>query len=140
MIQTTRSKLTSLRSDASFVSLFEKAKEFATELEIEVPAVNESVTRPSPFGQKGRPGRTQKITKHLKQFMAQAKNLIESGNQTKTLKDEMKREYFAAFDRLLAEFDRMFPNNLPVLSTFEALDPNSTKFMDTELLKCFSSL
>ena len=53
LIQATRSKLTDLRSDASFVSLFEKAKEFATKLEIEVPALNEPATRPSSVGQKG---------------------------------------------------------------------------------------
>ena len=46
----------------------------------------------------------------------------------------MKQEYFKTFDRLLAEFDRRFTDNLPVLSTLEALDPSSTKFMDTELL------
>ena len=51
----------------------------------------------------------------------------------------MKQEYFKTFDRLLAEFYRRFTNNLPVLSTLEALDPSSTKFMDTELLKLFSS-
>ena len=68
------------------------------------------------------------------------KNFIESGNWTTTLADEMKQEYFKTFDRLLAEFDRRFTDNLPVLSTLEALDPSSTKFMDTELLKLFSSL
>ena len=52
----------------------------------------------------------------------------------------MKREYSKTFDRLLAEFDRRFTDNLPVLSTLEALDPSSTKFMDTELLKRFSAL
>ena len=50
LIQATRSKLTDLRSDAS---LFKKAKEFATELEIEVPAVNGPAKRPSSVGQKG---------------------------------------------------------------------------------------
>ena len=68
------------------------------------------------------------------------KNLIESGNRTTTLADEMKQEYFKTFDRILAEFDRMSTDNLPVLRTLEALDPSSTKFMDTELLKRFSSL
>ena len=143
LIQATRSELTDLRSDASFVSLSEKAKEFATELEIEVPAVNEPATRPSSVGQKGRPRRTEKITKHLKQFVTTltlGKNFIESGNRTTTLADEMKREYFETFDCLLAEFDRMFTDNLPVLSTLESLDPSSTKFMDTELLKRFSAL
>ena len=55
LIQGTRSKLTDLRSDASFVSLFKKAKELATELEIEVPASNGPATRPSSVGRKGRP-------------------------------------------------------------------------------------
>ena len=55
LIQATRSKLTDLRSDASFVSLFRKAKEFETELEIEVPSVNRPGTRLSSVGQKGRP-------------------------------------------------------------------------------------
>ena len=68
------------------------------------------------------------------------KNFIESGNWTTTLADEMKQEYFKTFDRLLAEFDRRFTDNLPVLSTLKALDPSSTKFVDTELLKLFSSL
>ena len=68
------------------------------------------------------------------------KNFIESGNWTTTLLDEMKQEYFKTFDRLLAEFDRRFTDNLPVLSTLEALDRSSTKFMDTELLKLFSSV
>ena len=68
------------------------------------------------------------------------KNFIESGNWTTTLADVMKQEYFKTFDLLLAEFDRRFTDNLPVLSTLEALDPSSTKFMDTELLKLFSSL
>ena len=68
------------------------------------------------------------------------KNFIESRNWTTTLADEMKQEYFKTFDRLLAEFDRRFTDNLPVLGTLEALDPSSTKFMDTELLKRFSSL
>ena len=68
------------------------------------------------------------------------KNFIESGNCTATLAGVMKQEYFKTFDRLLAEFDRRFTDNLPVLSTLEALDPSSTKFMDTELLKLFSSL
>ena len=68
------------------------------------------------------------------------KNLIKSGNWTTILADEMKQEYFKTFDRLLAEFDRRFTDNLPVLSTLEALDPSSTKFMDRELLKRFSSL
>jgi len=145
LIQATRSELTDLRSDPSFVSLFEKAKEFATELEIEVPAVNEPATRPSSVGQKGRPRRTtsKKITKHLKQFVTNltlGKNLFESGNWTTTLADEMKREYFETSDCLLAEFDRRLTDNLPVLSTLEALDPSSTKFMDTELLKHFSAL
>ena len=92
---------------------------------------------------KGRTRRTEKITKHLKQFVTTStlrKNFIESGNRTTTLADEMKREYFETFDRLLAEFDRRFTNNLPVLSTFEALDPSSTKFMDTGLLKRFPAL
>ena len=52
----------------------------------------------------------------------------------------MKREYPETFDRLLAEFDRRFTDSLPVLSTLEALDPSSTKFMDTELLKLLSAL
>ena len=68
------------------------------------------------------------------------KNFIESGNWTTTLADEMKQEYFKTFDRLLAELDRRFTYNLPVLTTLEALDPSSTKFMDTELLKLLSSL
>ena len=68
------------------------------------------------------------------------KNFIQSGNRTTTLVDEMKREYSETFDRLLAEFDRRFTDNLPVMSTLEALDPSSTKFMDTELLKRFSAL
>ncbi|XP_065565930.1 zinc finger MYM-type protein 1-like [Artemia franciscana] len=96
LIQATRSELTDLRSDASSVLLFEKAKEFATELEIEVPAVNEPATRPSSVGQKGRPRRTQNITKLLKQFVTTStlgKNCIESGNRTTNLVDEMKREY-----------------------------------------------
>ena len=67
-------------------------------------------------------------------------NFIESGNWTTTLADEMKQEYFKTFDRLLAEFDRRFTDNLPVLTTLEALDPSSTRFMDTELLELFSSL
>ena len=71
--------------------------------------------------------------------LALGKNFIESGNWTTTLADEMKQEYFKTFDSLLAEFDRRFTDNLPVLSTLEALDPSSTKFMDTELLKLFSS-
>ena len=50
LIQATRSELTDLCSDTSFVSLFKKAKDFATELEIEVPAVNEPMTRPSSGG------------------------------------------------------------------------------------------
>ena len=44
----------------------------------------------------------------------------------------MKRAYFETFDRLQAEFDRRFTDNLPVLST--------TKLMDIELLKRFSAL
>ena len=48
------------------------------------------------------------------------KNFIESGNWTTTLADEMKQEYFITFDRLLADFDRRFTDNLPVLSTLEA--------------------
>ena len=68
------------------------------------------------------------------------KNFIESGNCTTTLAEEMKQEYFKTFDHLLAGFDRRFTDNLPALSTLEALDPSSTKFMDTELLKPFSSL
>ena len=52
----------------------------------------------------------------------------------------MKWEHSETFDRLLAEFDRRFTDNLPVLSTLEALDPSPTKFMDTELLKRFSAL
>ena len=52
----------------------------------------------------------------------------------------MKREYSETFDRLLAEFDRRFTDNLPVLSTLEALGPSSTKFMDIELLKRFSAV
>ncbi|XP_065561189.1 SCAN domain-containing protein 3-like [Artemia franciscana] len=94
LIQTTRSELTDLDLDASFVSLFEKAKEFATELEIKVPAVNELVTRPSSVGQKGRPRIIQKITKHLKQFVTTStlgKDFIKSGNRTTNLGDEMKR-------------------------------------------------
>ena len=55
LIQATRSELTDLRSDASFVSLFKEAKEFETELEIEVPAVNGPATRSSSVGQKRRP-------------------------------------------------------------------------------------
>ncbi|XP_065573808.1 uncharacterized protein LOC136035766 [Artemia franciscana] len=143
LIRVTRSKLTDLRSGASFVSLFEEAKEFATELEIEVPAVNEHATRPSFVGQKGRPWTTRKITKNLKQFvtfLTLGKNFIESGNWTTTLVDEMKREHNKTFDRLQADFDRRFKDNLPVLSTLEAMDPSSTKFMDTELLKRFFAL
>ena len=68
------------------------------------------------------------------------KNFIESGNWTTTLADEMKQEYFKTFDRLLAKFDTRFTDNLPVLSTLEALDLSSTKYMDTELLKLFASL
>ena len=68
------------------------------------------------------------------------KNLIESGNRTTTSADEMKQEYFETFDRLLAEFDRRFIDNLEVLSTLEAVDTSSTKFTDTELLKYFSAL
>ena len=68
------------------------------------------------------------------------KNFVQSGNRTTTLADEMKREHSETFDRLLAEFDRRFTDNLPVLSTLEALGPSSTKFMDTELLKRFSAL
>ena len=68
------------------------------------------------------------------------KNFIESRNWTTALADEMKQEYFKTCNRLLAKFDRRFKDNLPVLSTLEALDPSSTKFMDTELLKLFSSL
>ena len=67
-------------------------------------------------------------------------NFTEFGNFTTTLADVMKQEYFKTFDRLLAEFDRRFTDNLPVLSTLEALDPSSTMFMDIELLKLFSSL
>jgi len=52
----------------------------------------------------------------------------------------MKREYSETFDRLLAEFDTRLTDKLPVLSTLEALDPSSTRFMDTELLKRFSAL
>ena len=52
----------------------------------------------------------------------------------------MKREYSKTFDRLLAEFDRRFTDNLPVLSTLEVLGPSSMKFMDTELPKRFSAL
>ena len=44
------------------------------------------------------------------------------------------------FDRLLAEFDRRFTDNLPVLSKLETLDHSSTKFMDIELLRRFSAL
>ena len=55
LIQATRCKLSDLRSEASFVSLFNKAKEFAAELEIEVPAVNGPATRPSSVGQKEQP-------------------------------------------------------------------------------------
>ena len=51
----------------------------------------------------------------------------------------MKREYSDTSARLLVEFDRRFTDNLPVMSTLEALDPSSTKFMDTELLKRFSA-
>ena len=68
------------------------------------------------------------------------KSFIQSGNRTTTLADEMKQEYSTSFDRLLGEFDRRFTDNLPVLNTLEALDPSSTKFMDTELLKRFSAL
>ena len=52
----------------------------------------------------------------------------------------MKRVYFATFDRLLVEFNRRFTDNLPVLSTLKALDPSSTRLMDTELLERFSAL
>ena len=52
----------------------------------------------------------------------------------------MKRAHSETFDRILAEFDRRFTDNLPALSTLEALDPSSTKFMDTDLLKRFSAL
>ena len=52
----------------------------------------------------------------------------------------MKWEYSKTFDRLVAKFDRRFTDNFPVMSTLEALDPSSTKFMDTELLKYFSAL
>ena len=52
----------------------------------------------------------------------------------------MKQEYFNTFDRLLVKFDRRLTDNLPVLSTFKAFDPSSTKCMDTELLRLFSSL
>ena len=123
LIQAIRSKLTDLRSDASFVSLFKKAKEFVAEQRIELTAVNGPATRPSSVGQKGRPWRTQKITKHRKQFVTTltlGKKFIESGNWTTTLADEMMQEYFKTFDRLLAEFDRRFTDNLPVLSTLEA--------------------
>ena len=68
------------------------------------------------------------------------KNFIQSGNRTINLVDEMKQEYFKTFDRLLAEFEGRFTDNLPVLSTLKALDPSSTKFTDTELLKLFSAL
>ena len=42
------------------------------------------------------------------------KNFIESGNWTTTLADEMTQECIKTFDRLLAEFDRRFTDNLPV--------------------------
>ena len=60
-----------------------------------------------------------------------AKNFIKSGNWTTTLADEMKQEYFKTFDHLLTEFDRWFTDNLSVVIRLEALDPSSTKFMDT---------
>ena len=68
------------------------------------------------------------------------KNFIQSGNRTTTLADEMKREYSKTIDHILPEFDRRFTDNLPVMSKLEALDPSSTKFMDTESLKHFSAL
>ena len=52
----------------------------------------------------------------------------------------MKEEYSKTFDCLLAELDRRFTDNLPVLSTLKALNPSSTKFMDIELLNHFSAL
>jgi len=68
------------------------------------------------------------------------KSFIESGDRTAALPDEIKREYFETFDGQLAKFDRKFTDNLPVLSTFAALDPSPTKFLDTELLKRFFTL
>ena len=68
------------------------------------------------------------------------KNVIQSANRTITLAEEMKRELSETFDRLLAEFDKRFTDNLPALSTLEALDPSSTMFMNTELFKRFSAL
>ena len=46
-----------------------------------------------------------------KQFVTTStlgKNFIEFGNQTTTLADEMKREYFEISDYLLAKFDKRF--------------------------------
>lgn len=143
LIQATRKEIAELRSDTSFASLLEKAKEFAEGLEIEVPDVNGPATGSSSAGQKGRPRRTQKIIKHLKEFMTTStlgKNFVESDNRAPTLAEELKREYLETVDRLIAEFDRRFTDNLPVLSTLEALDPSSTKFMDAGLLKQFSEL
>ena len=67
------------------------------------------------------------------------KSFIESGDRTAALPDEIKREYFETFDRLLAKFGRRFTDNLPVLSTFEALDPSSKKLMDsvTQAFLCY---
>jgi len=86
-------------------------------LEIEVLVGNKPVTGPFSAGQKKRSRRTRNITKHLKQFVTTSTLRKNYGIRTATLVDEMKRENFGTFNRLLAKFERRFPDNLPVLST-----------------------
>lgn len=118
LIKSTKAQLDNLRSEAEWQATLQEGQEFATKvgLQTDVP-----IPRP------------RKPNKALASF------ILESTSGQRQC-DENRRMFFEVVDEVRMEFTRRFPENEDLISSLQAFDMNSPKFMDPCIVKHFARL